>query len=249
MIISMGHKAFLTHCIALLIGSGATWLAVRSSLPKRSPSNVLPELSAPYITSNTESNLYSSIKSMDVRSGAEAVKLNFRFRTEHQTLLSILSDKCRGNNSIRTRVTACQMMGELGGNTPNQALLNSILLRSPETVIRLNADSLELHQEEYPAVFALIRLGDDAIPKVIYELRTTDEDDRRQLFVSVLRSIDGLYIARYRLQRLLAYEFDLRRQQRIKRAINLLPKVKYYAPQLLDHPLDDPLDSGFSSYP
>lgn len=241
----MKRKALLTHSLALMMGSTVTWLVFKSSIPTRPASNAIPPSTAPPSSISGSSSVLSGIKSMNVRSGEEAVKLNFRFRSEHQTLLSRLSDKCRGDNSVRTRVTACQMLGELGENIPSRALLNSILLRSPESSIRLNADTLPIQQEEYPAAFALIRLGDDAIPKVIHELRTTDEDDKRRLLVSVLRSIDGLYIARYRLERILNYEFDSKREQRLKKAIDLLPEVMYYAPQILEHPLDDPLDSKF----
>ena len=243
----MIRKALLTHSLALIVGSAVTWLVFKSSLPTRPASNAMPQATAPPLSISGSSSVISRIKSMNVRSAEEQVKLKFRFGSEHATLLSRLSDKCRGNNSVRTRVTACQMLGELGENIPSRALLNSILLRSPESVIRLNADTLPIQQEEYPAAFALIRLGDDAIPMVIHELRTTDEDDRRRLLVSVLRSIDGLYIARYRLERVLIYEFDSKREQRLKKAIDLLPKVEYYAPQILDHSLDDPLDSKFHS--
>ncbi len=73
---------------------------------------------------------------------------------------------------------------------------------------------------EYPVVDALIRIGGPAIPEMIKNIETSDDEKVRELSAKVIRYVDGPEIARFRLQKAMEKQSDPGKKARLKAAMD-----------------------------
>lgn len=144
-----------------------------------------------------------------------------------QFLEDLDPDKVKaGQHSV---VTAIEVLGELRAGEAVDALAKYLTFRATdEEIIR----RIELPEEIYPAVGALIRMGRPAIDPVIDALSESKNDDpvllrncvRIIVAVGELRR-EGYRLARYHLNMLIKYENDQKRRNAITRIIEYLDMI------------------------
>jgi len=84
--------------------------------------------------------------------------------------------------------------------------------------------------EEYPAVEALITIGQPSVPEVMDLLATDHNHLRRDLAVKVLRYVEGPEVADFLLRNYLAKEKDAQRRANLRDALERLRKLIGDAP-------------------
>lgn len=77
---------------------------------------------------------------------------------------------------------------------------------------------------EYPVVEALIRIGNPAIPEMLRNIESSDDDNVRKLSARVIRYIDGTEIAQFRLEKRMEGESDQIKKMRLRVAIESIRK-------------------------
>lgn len=77
---------------------------------------------------------------------------------------------------------------------------------------------------EYPVVEALIRIGNPAIPEMLRNIESSDDDNVRKLSARVIRYIDGTEIAQFRLEKRMEAESDQIKKMRLRVAIESIRK-------------------------
>jgi HEAT repeat protein len=77
---------------------------------------------------------------------------------------------------------------------------------------------------EYPIVEALIRIGNPAIPAMIENIESSDDENVRKLSARVIRYIDGTEIANFRLAKRMENESDPIKKARLIAAMESIRK-------------------------
>jgi hypothetical protein len=141
-------------------------------------------------------------------------------------LLDILKSKKTSNLN---QCASAYYLGEIRNPESANALADLISLRLD--VSKINLIGLpEILQKigEYPAMNALIKIGNPSIPAVIRNLAESDDAKVRELSLKILYRIDGdKDIVKLRLQKALAAQKDSQKQARLQSALKALAETSF----------------------
>ncbi|HEY1661496.1 MAG TPA: HEAT repeat domain-containing protein [Verrucomicrobiae bacterium] len=126
------------------------------------------------------------------------------------------------------RCASAFYLGEMRRSDSANALAETILLSVDMSKINLMGlpDVLPA-MGKYPAMEALVKIGNPSIPAVIRNLAQSDDPNVRELSLQVLTRIDGdKDISQLRLQKALKAETDSQKQMRLQSALKSLSDQK-----------------------
>ncbi|MGH7976621.1 MAG: HEAT repeat domain-containing protein [Limisphaerales bacterium] len=123
------------------------------------------------------------------------------------------------------RCAAAYYLGEMRFTGAVEDLASGIALRFDRSRIQLDY-LIKIDISEYPAMDALIKIGNPSIPAVIRNLAESDDAQVRKLSLQVLYRIDGdKDIVQLRLQKALKVETDSQKQARLQSALKALARI------------------------
>ena len=145
------------------------------------------------------------------------------YKQRSEQLLTVFNDHQAPNLN---RLTAAYYLGLMRVESSAPILAREIGLEhngSEEFVhVHISIGSIP----QYPAVEALVKIGNPSIPAVIKNLAESDDAQVRNLSLQVLYRIDGdKDISQLRLQKALAVEKDSQRQARLQTALKALAEA------------------------
>lgn len=76
--------------------------------------------------------------------------------------------------------------------------------------------------DRYPVVEALIRIGKPAVPEMLRNIRTSDDEKTRELSARVIRYVEGPEIGRIILEKALEKQDDTKQKSRLEEALTLV---------------------------
>jgi hypothetical protein len=152
------------------------------------------------------------------------------FETEHSRMASQLLDILKSKKTSNlNQCASAYYLGEIRNPESANALADLISLRLD--VSKINLIGLpEILQKigEYPAMNALIKIGNPSIPAVIRNLAESDDAKVRELSLKILYRIDGdKDIVKLRLQKALAAQKDSQKQARLQSALKALAETSF----------------------
>jgi hypothetical protein len=134
-----------------------------------------------------------------------------------------------------------ELVGQLDADNPKEANFAIAFLlgfhRMERAVphlskfITLETDATEQSREglweRYPAAEALIHIGVPAIPEMIKNIETSDDEKVRKLSARVIRHVDGREIAIFRLEKTIERQPDPAKKAKLKAAIKSIEELNY----------------------
>lgn len=234
-------------CNAAPIGSGL-------KKPKATPNPNLTTTPTPRNYSGQQKTeewqtLVDRLSRADSLSEADATELSRKHILSNirvvQGLTNILQSP---EDRPRAKAFTIDMLQMLGDNKKIcRALSQSIIWgaadpQNPGAIRTMGSSNSVTIRTNYPVANALIELGGNSVPFMLNNLKTSDVALERTLSLSVMRSIDGLYVAQFRLQRAIQIEQNPKVRARLQAALKQLPSAGVYPSEESENVgLDDPV--------
>ena len=144
----------------------------------------------------------------------ERMRLLEQLSKDRSDLQAELISQLNGANPNEVNISVAYL---LGLNRMEQSVRHLSRLITLEVDVRNH--SREPMWDRYPVVEALIRIGSPAIPEMIKNIETSDDQKVRELSAKVIRYIDGPEIAKFRLEKATEKQTDPGKKAKLKAAM------------------------------
>jgi HEAT repeat protein len=140
-------------------------------------------------------------------------------------LLAIVSDQ---ESSNLNRCAAIYYLGQMRAVKAVDVLANNITIRFDQSKMPLFKHLENISISEYPAVDALVGIGNKSLPALVRNLATSDDAKVRRFSLEALCRIDNdRDIVRLRLQKALKAEENKDQQSRLQAATKALDQISF----------------------
>jgi hypothetical protein len=161
------------------------------------------------------------MKNLDALDERSRMELLSQVDQQRQELLLILLKHLDTSSSVNVKAAAIYLMGRHRLSDSVDELIRRIDFDAGEN---LSLRALPLW-ERYPAMEALIHIGQPAVSAAVELLANDMNDLRRDLAVKVIRYVEDAEIAKFILTRAHSAETDPNRKTNLQDAINRLAKL------------------------
>lgn len=168
-----------------------------------------------------EKQMMELMKKLDTLDERSRMEILSQVDEQRQELLLILLKYLDTSYSVNIQAAAIYLMGRYRLSEGIEELIQRIDFDAGENLL-LSALPL---WDRYPAMEALINIGQPAVPAAVELLAKDMNDLRRDLAVKVIRYVGDAGIAGFILTRALATETDPNRKANLQDAINRLAKL------------------------
>lgn len=168
-----------------------------------------------------EKQVMELMKNLDTLDERSRMELLSQVDEQRQELLLILLKYLDTSYSVNVQAAAIYLMGRHRLSEGIEELIRRIDFDAGENLL-LSALPL---WDRYPAMEALINIGQPAVPAAVELLAKDMNDLRRDLAVKVIRYVEDAEIARFILARAQSNEPDQNRKANLQDAIGRLDKL------------------------